>query len=159
MILSAVVTWKLALAIGLGLAILLSALHPAPHRAVSGAGLRRLLLCALGWYVSGGLAWLTDHAGLAGPLCAAGIATCSLAAWLSRGRDSGAPPRAETTLPPELDWAAFEREFREYSQPQPEPQPRARAARLGSARLTASGSLGKLPLRDRRKRRRCSPGP
>jgi len=134
MILSAVVTWKLALAIGLGLAILLSALHPAPHRAVSGAGLRRLLLCALGWYVSGGLAWLTDHAGLAGPLCAAGIATCSLAAWLSRGRDSGAPPRAETTLPPpdsdgppELDWAAFEREFREYSQPQPAPEP----ARLG----------------------------
>jgi len=134
MILSAVVTWKLALAIGLGLAILLSALHPAPHRAVSGAGMRRLLLCALGWYVSGGLAWLTDHAGLAGPLCAAGIATCSLAAWLSRGRDSGAPPRAETTLPPpdsdgppELDWAAFEREFREYSQPQPAPEP----ARLG----------------------------
>ena len=137
---SAFVTWKLALAIALGVAILLSALHPAPHHAVSGAGLRRLLLCALSCYVIGGLASLTHHAGLAGPLCAAGIATCSLAAWLSRGRDSGAPPRAQTTLPPpdsdgppELDWAAFEREFREYSQPQPEPQPRARAARLGSA--------------------------
>jgi hypothetical protein len=136
MIVSALVTWKLALTGALGVAILLSALLPAPRRAMSGAGLRRLLLCALSCYVIGGLAWASNHAGLAGPVCAAGIATCSLAAWLSRGRDSGEPPRAEATLPPpspdgppELNWATFEREFRDYSQPPPEPQPEP--ARLG----------------------------
>jgi hypothetical protein len=134
MTVSTSVAWKLGLAVALGLAILLSAFLPAPRRAVSGGGLRRLLFCALSCYLIGGLAALTDHAGLAGPVCAAGIATCALAAWLSRGRDSGDPPRAQTTLPPphpgpdglpELDWAAFEREFREYSRARPEP------ARLG----------------------------
>jgi hypothetical protein len=123
---------KLAPAIALGLAILLSAFLPAPRRAVSRAGLRRLMVGALSCYLIGGLAALTSYGGLAGPVCAAGIATCALAAWLSRGRDSGDPPRAQTALPPpdpdgppELDWAAFEREFREYSEPRPEP------ARLG----------------------------
>jgi hypothetical protein len=121
-------TWKLALAVALGLAILLSAFLPAPRRAVSGAGLRRLMVGALSCYLIGGLAALTSHAGLAGPVCAAGLTMCALAAWLSRGRDSGDPPGAQTTLPPpdhdglpELDWAAFEREFRAYSQPEPEP--------------------------------------
>jgi hypothetical protein len=123
---SALVTWKLVLGAVLGAAILLSALLPAPRRTVSGTGLRRLLLGALGWYVIGGFAWLTDHAELSGPVCAAGIATCTVAAWLSRGRDSDEPPRVEDMLPPsdldgppELDWAAFERDFREYSQAPP----------------------------------------
>jgi hypothetical protein len=130
MTVSASVAWKLGLAIALGLAILLSACLPAPRRAVSGGRLRRLLFCALSCYLIGGLAALSDHAGLAGPVCAAGIATCALAAWLSRGRDSGDPPWVQTPLPPpdpdglpELDWAAFEREFREYSRPLPMPDP------------------------------------
>jgi hypothetical protein len=122
------VSWKLALATALGLAILLSAFLPAPRRIVSGAGLRRLLVCALSCYLIGGLAAVAHHAALAGPVCAAGIATCALAAWLSRGRDSGDPPRTLPPLPPpdpdgpsELDWAAFERAFRQYSESQPEP--------------------------------------
>jgi hypothetical protein len=136
MTVSTSVAWKLGLAIALGLAILLSVVLPAPRRAVSGGGLRRLLCCALSCYLIGGVAALTHHAGLAGPISAAGIATCALASWLSRGRDSGDPPRAQPTLPPpdpdgspELDWAAFEREFREYSRPvalsEPEPARRA----------------------------------
>jgi hypothetical protein len=130
---SAPVIWRLGVALALGLAILLSACLPAPHRAVSGAGLRRLLVCALSCYLIGGLAALAHHGGLAGPVCAAGIATCALAAWLSRGRDSRDPPRVLPTLPPpdpdgppEVDWAAFERDFREYSQPQPAPGPARR---------------------------------
>jgi hypothetical protein len=132
MTLSSSVLWKLAWVVALGLAILLSAFLPAPRRAVSGAALRRLLVGALSCYLIGGLAALTHHAGLAGPVCAAGIATCALAGWLSRGRDSGEPPRAHVTLPPpdpdglpELDWDAFERDFREYSQPHLEPARRA----------------------------------
>lgn len=117
--------WNLVLAIALGASILLSAYARAPRQAVPAAELRRLVLCALALYAIGGLASLTRHPVLAGLVYAAGIGTCALAAWLSRGVDSGGPPRGEEPVDeqpppepdglPELDWASFERDFRRYT--------------------------------------------
>ncbi len=118
--------WKLVLAIVLGAGIFVSAYAHAPGRPVSGADLRRLVLSAIALYAVGGLASLTHHPVLAGLLYAAGIMVCALAAWLSRGSDSEDPPDGEEPVdehpPPEpdglptFDWAAFERDFRAYSQ-------------------------------------------
>lgn len=118
--------WKLVLAIMLLAAIVSSARARAPRRAVAGADLRRLVLAALALYAVGGLAALTHHAVLAGIVCAAGIIVSALAAWLSRGNDSEDPPGGSEPVdeqpPPEpdglpaFDWAAFEREFRAYSE-------------------------------------------
>ena len=63
---------------------------------------------------------------LAAALYATGIIVSALAAWLSRGSDSGGGPPpgdepADEQPPPDpdgipqFDWAAFEREFRAYS--------------------------------------------
>jgi hypothetical protein len=119
--------WKLVLAIVLASAILVSACAAAPRRSVPSADLRRLVLSALGLYAVGGLASLTHHPVLAGPVYAAGIIICALAAWLSRGTDSEDPPRGgedpvDERPPPEpdglptLDWNEFERAFRAYSE-------------------------------------------
>jgi hypothetical protein len=118
-------TLKLVLAITLAGAILVSACASAPRRAVPKSDLRRLVLSAIGLYAIGGVASLTHHHALAGILYAAGIMTCALAAWLSRGTDSEDPPRGDEPADerpppepdglPELDWAEFERAFRAYS--------------------------------------------
>lgn len=118
--------WKLVLAIVLGAGIFLSAYANAPRRAVPGADLRRLVVSALSLYAVGGLASLTHHPVLAGLVYAAGIIVCALAVWLSRGSDSEDPPGGEEPSdeqpPPEpdglptFDWAAFERDFRSYSE-------------------------------------------
>ncbi len=131
MIWSLSVAWKLALALALGAGIFLSAYAQAPRRRMPGRDLRRLVGCALTLYGVGGLASLTHHPALAGLVYAAGISTCALAAWLSRGTDSEDPPRGEEPVdvepPPEpdglptLDWAAFERDFRHYSEREREP--------------------------------------
>lgn len=123
--------WKLVLAIALGAGILLSASAHAPRRAISGAELRRLAFSALLLYAVGGLASFTGHPILARLLFAAGILTCALAAWLSRGTDSGGPPGRERPVDerpppqpdgaPELDWEQFEREFAEYARRQRDP--------------------------------------
>jgi hypothetical protein len=117
--------WKLILALALLVAIALSAFASAPRRAVPRDDLVRLVAAAVGLYVVGGIASLTHHATLAGLVYAAGIATCALAAWLSRGEDSEDPPDwdepADETPPPEpdglprLDWDDFERAFRVYA--------------------------------------------
>jgi len=119
--------WKLALAIVLAAAIIVSAFAHAPRRAVPSGDLRRLVVSALVLYAVGGLASLTHHPMLAGVVYAAGIVVCALAAWLSRGSDSEDPPSdgedpADEQPPPEpagvpgFDWAAFERQFRAYDE-------------------------------------------
>ncbi len=120
------VAWKLILAVTLAGAIVVSARASAPRRAVPDGELRRLVASALVLYMVGGVASLTHHPGLAGLVYAAGIITCALAAWLSRGTDSEDPPRGDEPVdeqpPPEpdglptLNWAEFERAFRAYSE-------------------------------------------
>jgi hypothetical protein len=90
--------------------------------------LQRLVLSAIALYVVGGIASLKHHTTLAALVYAAGIAVCALALWLSRGADPGEePPRGgdeptdESPPPrpdglPQFDWAAFEREFRTYTE-------------------------------------------
>ena len=95
--------------------------------------LRRLVLAALILYGVGVYASLTHHAALAGVVYVSGIAACALAAWLSRGSDSEDPPDGDDDGPsdhrpppdpdglPTFDWAAFERQFRAYSNRSREP--------------------------------------
>ncbi len=123
------VAWKVVLAIALAGAIFVSVYARAPARAVPGSELRRLVLSALGLYAVGGVASMNHLPLLAAVLYAAGIAVCALAAWLSRGTDSEDPPGGEEPVdeqpPPEpdgvpgFDWAAFERDFRAYSESGP----------------------------------------
>ncbi len=133
------VAWKLGFAAVLVVAILASACVRAPRRAVAPAELRRLVLCALVLYAVGGVASLTRHAALAAVVYGVGISVAALAAWLSRGRDQEDPPDdddepLDEQPPPEpdgvprLDWARFEREFREYASRQ---RPPAEPPRVG----------------------------
>jgi hypothetical protein len=118
--------WKVVLAAALGGAILASAYARAPSRSFPTHELRRLVVGALALYVIGVAASLTHHPILAVVLFAAGIAISALAAWLSRGSDSGGgPPRGDEPVdqqpPPDpdgipwFDWAAFERDFQDYT--------------------------------------------
>jgi hypothetical protein len=120
------------LAVALGGAILASAYAKAPGRSFPGSELRRLVFAALVLYAVGLAASLTRHPILAVVLFAAGIAVSALAAWLSRGNDTGGwPPRGDEPVdeqpPPEpdgvprFDWAAFERDFRDYARRRREP--------------------------------------
>jgi hypothetical protein len=128
------VAWKLGFAAVLVAAIFASACVPAPRRAVPAADLRRLVGCSLILYAVGALASLTHHAALAAVVYGGGISVAALAAWLSRGRDQEDPPDdgdepVDEHPPPEpdgvprLDWARFEREFREYARRQRPPAP------------------------------------
>jgi hypothetical protein len=122
--------WRVGLAATLGALILVSACWRAPRRTTPPSELRRLVLCGLGLYGVGGLASLTHHPALAGLVYATGIATCALAAWLSRGPDSEG--RSDAEVPddrpppdppggPQFDWNAFEREFGDYARRLREP--------------------------------------
>ena len=128
--------WKLALAVALGGAIVLSVRARAPRRSVTPVELHHLVLAALALYGVGALAWLTHHRDLAGGLFAAGIVTAALALWLSRGRDSENRRDGELDLvddpgphgpdafdwdPGEFDWASFERDFEAYAEGRCEP--------------------------------------
>lgn len=125
--------WKLVLAIALGAAIVTSAWAKAPKRAFPGVELRRLVFGALVLYAVGLAASLTHHAVLAAVLYAAGITVSALAAWLSRGSDSGGPPRwddpADEQPPPDpdgvpgFDWQTFEQQFRDYARRERAPRP------------------------------------
>ena len=114
------------LAVALGGAIVASAYAKAPRRAFPSSDLRRLVLGALLLYGVGLAASLTHHPVLAVVLFASGITVSALAAWLSRGSDSGGgPPRGEEPVDeqpppdpdamPQFDWAAFERAFQDYA--------------------------------------------
>lgn len=118
--------WKLALALVLGGAILLSLLARAPRQSLSDGQLHRLIFSAVTLYGAAALAWLTDHRMLAAVICAGGTGVAALAAWLSRGATPddppsppGAPhdpePPAAPDGNPEFDWIAFEQGFRSYS--------------------------------------------
>jgi hypothetical protein len=120
--------WKLALAIALAGAIIISASARAPRGSLPRADLRRLLLGALALYGAGLFALLEHRGQLAMLLAAAGILTSTLAAWLSRGHDDGGPPRGEEPVdqhpppgPETFDWDQFEREFRAYLERSREP--------------------------------------
>lgn len=119
------------LAVGLLLAIFLSAYAQAPRQAIAKSDLRRLVLSAVGLYCVGLLASLTHHGQLAGLVYATGIVVCALAVWLSRGTDPEDPPDdhdepVDEQPPPEpdglpaFDWASFEQQFREYSDRHPQ---------------------------------------
>lgn len=113
------------LAVALGAAIFASVRARAPRRACPSTELRRLVLAALALYAAGVVASLTRHELLAAVVYSGGIAVSALAAWLSRGSDTGGPPRGEDPggerPPPDpdgapgFDWLAFERDFRAYS--------------------------------------------
>jgi uncharacterized membrane protein YfcA len=129
------VVFKLAFAVALAMAIAASACARAPRRRVDPSELRRLVGGALALYAVGGIASLTHHQALAGLVYGAGITVAALAAWLSRGRDQEDPPGgdepADAEPPPSpdgmlrVDWARFEREFREYARgPRPPSQVR-----------------------------------
>jgi hypothetical protein len=124
--------WKIVLAVALGGAILASAYARAPRRTTPSGDLRRLVLGALVLYAVGLAASLTHHPVLAVVLFASGITVSALAAWLSRGNDSGGgPPRGDEPVDeqpppdpdgvPRFDWAAFEREFNDYARRRREP--------------------------------------
>jgi hypothetical protein len=115
--------WKLALALLLGVGIVLSLYARAPKRAIAEGELRRLVIAAVILYAVGAVAWITHHPALAGLVFAAGISTAALAAWLSRGRGPDDRPSGRDTADPEppsqptgFDWDAFEREFWAYSE-------------------------------------------
>jgi uncharacterized membrane protein YfcA len=123
-------TWKIALALALGAAILASAYAHAPRRTVPRADLRRLVLSAVLLYIVGAVASVSHHPILAGLVYAAGIFVCTIALWLSRGTDPEDPPHGgeeptdERPPPspdgvPEFDWDTFERAFRAYSDRDP----------------------------------------
>ncbi len=126
--------WKIVLAVVLGGAILASAYGRAPRRSFPGSELRLLVLGALLLYSVGIAASLTHHGVLAVLLYAAGIGVSALAAWLSRGTDSGGgpppgeepgdhhPPREPDGIPG-FDWAVFERDFRSYTRHRRDPAP------------------------------------
>jgi hypothetical protein len=124
--------WKLALALMLGSAILLSLLARAPRQSLSEGQLQRLIFSAVTLYGVGAFAWLTHHRVLAAAVCAGGTGVAALAAWLSRGATPDDPPSppeepvdpdppAAPDGQPEFDWAAFEQAFRTYSRREREP--------------------------------------
>ncbi len=118
--------WKLALAIALAGAIIVSASARAPRKPLPRAEMRWLLFGAVTLYAVGLVALLEHHGQLAALLFAAGIATSTLTAWLSRGSapggvQSGGEDPADQTPPPDpdgaprFDWAQFERELLAYT--------------------------------------------
>ena len=121
------IAWKLGLTAVLLCGIVLSAHARAPRSPVPGGDLRRLVASAVCLYIVGAVAWVTRHAALAVAVYAAGVATATLAAWLSRADDSHEPPRpgdvdpSGNEPPPDpdglgFDWAVFERELAAYTQ-------------------------------------------
>lgn len=113
-------------AIVLAGAIIISASVRAPRKPLPRADLRWLLLGALALYAVGLVAFLKHHPELAALLFAGGIATSTLAAWLSRGADAGEGPRRgqdptdehppeEPNGTPSFDWAQFERDLKAYA--------------------------------------------
>jgi hypothetical protein len=116
--------WKLALTLGLLVAILASVCLRAPRRPMERFELRRLVLGALLLYGIGAVASVLHRGQLAGLLYASGILVCSVAVWLSRGAErgdgpdgpgGGEPPQDEQPPPgpdglPLLDWDEFDRE-------------------------------------------------
>ena len=118
--------WRLLLAVVLVLVIVLSVCSSAPRRVVPRRELHRLVLSGLALYAIGGVAALAHRATLAGLVFAAGIFTCALTVWLSRGPDSEDPPGHDEPSDepppspgpdglPHLDWDEFERAFRAYA--------------------------------------------
>jgi hypothetical protein len=118
--------WKLALAVALAAAIIVSASAKAPRKPLPQAELRGLLAGALALYAVALVALLDHRSELAVLLFAAGIVTSTLAAWLSRGSDAGGgPPRGDEPVdeqpPPDpdgalgFDWAQFERDLLAYT--------------------------------------------
>jgi uncharacterized membrane protein YfcA len=119
--------WKLALAVGLIAVIAMAAWARAPRHATSRPELRRMMLSAMVLYAIGLVASLTHHGSLAAIVYAAGIGTCALALWLSRGIEPDDPPDGpddpgdDEQPPPDprgapaFDWGSFERQFRDYA--------------------------------------------
>jgi uncharacterized membrane protein YfcA len=114
-----------SVALALIAAIVISASVRAPRRHVPTPELRRLLIAALTLYAVGGVAIVDGHPTPAVAAFAAGVIASAFAAWLSRGPDQDEPPGGcqpfDRTPPPdpdgvpEIDWARFERELRDWA--------------------------------------------
>ena len=84
-----------------------------------------MVVSAVALFTAGMISSLSHHAVLAAVVYAAGTAVLALAAWLSRGSDSGGGPPPDEPVdeqpPPDpdgiptIDWAAFERDFGVYA--------------------------------------------
>lgn len=119
------VLWRCSLAIVLLVAVVASACVRPPRGRIGGLELSRLVVAALVLYATGAAAALTHHDALAALVSGAGIIVAALAAWMSRGRegedppDDGIPPDEQPPPEPDgvprIDWAAFERAFRDYA--------------------------------------------
>ena len=120
------VLWRCALALALIAVIAISACARPPRARVPRLELSRLVVAALVLYATGALAAVTHHDALAALVSGAGIAIAALAAWMSRGAEGEDPPPGrgephDEQPPPEpdgvprIDWAAFERAFRDYA--------------------------------------------
>jgi hypothetical protein len=129
MIVHSIEAWKLALALPLAGAILLSLIARPPRFTVPGGQLRRLVMGAVTLYLLGAYTRFTHHTVTSAAVFAAGISLSALAAWLSRGR-TPEDPRREPVDPeppaaprdePRFDWPAFERDFQSYSRRPREP--------------------------------------
>ena len=114
------------MAVALGAAIVVSASAKAPRRPLPRAELHWLLLGALALYAVGLAALLVHRSQLAVLVFAAGVATSTLTAWLSRGSDAGGgPPPDDDPVDqqpppdpdglPSFDWAQFERDLLAYT--------------------------------------------
>jgi hypothetical protein len=116
---------KLLLMVVLLITIVMSLFWTAPRRTVPRGELQGLAFLGVCFYAVGGFALVVHHPTVAGLVFAAGIVTCALAVWLSRGVDSQDPPDEQEPAgepPPsgpdglrELDWDEFERAFRAYA--------------------------------------------
>jgi hypothetical protein len=111
----------------LGAAVVAAARVRAPRRRVGPWELSRLVVGALALYAAGFAALRGHRAMLATIAFAGGVATATLAAWLSRGHrpddppdDGSGPPRSDQPPPPEpdgvppIDWDRFDRERRSW---------------------------------------------
>lgn len=117
--------WKLVLAVVLGVTIFASAFVRPPRKTFPRDDLRLMVTGALALYTVGLIASFTSRSTVAAVCYASGISISAFAVWLSRGADSGGPPRDQEPSdspppvdprdPPEFDWEAFERELGVYT--------------------------------------------
>ena len=136
---------RVAAALVLVLVVGYGAWGRAPRRAAAPRELRRLVAAAVLLYAVGVVAVLARRPVPAVAAFAGGVAAASLAAWLSRGNrpdegddndgGGGGRPPVDRTPPrdsgpqvqPELDWARFDRERRQWERgPDRLPAPAAR---------------------------------
>ena len=113
-----------SVAVGLVVAIVISASVGPTRRVVPTRALRLLLILVLTLYAVGCAAIVDGQLTSALAAFVAGMIACAFGAWLSRGFGQGGPPRGGEPFdrppprrpdgPPEIDWDRFERELHDW---------------------------------------------